>query len=75
MPAEFYLIWSREHGRWWGPGSWGYTDDFEKAGHYTREQADAIVERGNFVGLNEAIVPVFEHTLSGERANRAKQER
>jgi len=65
MAAE-YLIWSREDG-WRSPGGRGYTDDFEKAGRYTREEADAICEKANFVGLNEAMFPLGEHTLAGER--------
>jgi hypothetical protein len=72
MPAEFYLIWSREHRGYWVRGLVGYTDDFEKASHYTREEADEIVERANFVGIEESIVPIFEHTLAGERAKRQR---
>ena len=68
-----YLISSFEHGGWWRPGALGYTKgfaDFEAAGRYTREQADRIVESANFVGLNEAMVPIGEHTLAGERTKR-----
>lgn len=76
-PPEFYLIWSFEHGGWWRPGELGYTkgfEDFEEAGRFTREQADRIVERANFVGINETIVPIGEHTLSGERAKRNRND-
>jgi hypothetical protein len=68
---ESYLIWSFEHRGWWLPGALGYTKgfaDFEQAGRYTREQADEIVGRANFVGINEAVVPLGAHTLDGERA-------
>jgi hypothetical protein len=68
---ENCLIWSFEHGGWWRPGALGYTEgfaDFEQAARYTREQADEIVGRANFVGINEAVVPLGAHTLDGERA-------
>src|SRR5262245_33866660 len=72
LPMTEYLVWSFEHGRWRGPGGSGYTDDFEKAGRFTFEQALAICERANFVGLNEAMVPLGENTLAGERAKRCR---
>lgn len=34
-----YLIWSHEHGGWWGPDRCGYQKRFSQAGRYTREQA------------------------------------
>jgi hypothetical protein len=68
-PPEFYLVWSFEHGRWWRPSLRGYTENFEEAGHFTAEQALAICMKANFVGLNEAMVPIGEHTLEGERAD------
>jgi hypothetical protein len=34
-----YLIWSHEHGRWWGPGGCGYVSRMSQAGRYSREQA------------------------------------
>jgi hypothetical protein len=69
---ECYLIWSLEHGQWWRPGENGYTDDFEEAGRYSFERALQICMRGNFVGLNETMVPIGEHTLEGERADRRR---
>lgn len=36
---EVYLIWSHEHGLWWGPGGNGYVRSMSKAGQYTREAA------------------------------------
>jgi hypothetical protein len=47
----------------------------DEAGHFTREEADKIVEQANFVGLNEAIVPIGEHTLAGEQKKREKRQR
>lgn len=62
-----YLVWSFEHGRWWRPGERGYTPNFEEAGRYTLEQAQKICAKANYLGINEAIVPLGEHTLDGER--------
>jgi hypothetical protein len=72
---ENCLIWSFEHGGWWRPGALGYTEgfaDFEQAARYTLEQAQAICANANLVGINEAIVPLDEHTLDGERARRKR---
>ncbi len=37
---ETYLVWSHEHGAWWGPGRHGYVPDIKQAGRYSR--ADAL---------------------------------
>lgn len=34
-----YLVWSNEHGRWWGPGHCGYVARIADAGRYTERQA------------------------------------
>lgn len=34
-----YYIWSNEHGAWWMPGKWGYTNDLSEAGVYNRQEA------------------------------------
>lgn len=39
---ETYLIWSHEHGKWWGPGGHGYSASIGRAGRYTRQAAIAI---------------------------------
>lgn len=36
---DAYLIWSHEHGRWWGPFGRGYVQKTAEAGRYSREQA------------------------------------
>ena len=41
----WYLIWSHEHGGWWGQGDNGYTRDPAKAGRYTRIGALGICMR------------------------------
>ena len=37
--AERYLIWSHEHGAWWGPGRCGYVASIGAAGRYTEAEA------------------------------------
>lgn len=41
QPRE-WLIWSNEHGAWWGPQRSGYTTEVNHAGRYTFEEADEI---------------------------------
>lgn len=36
---DVYLIWSNEHGAWWGPGRHGYVQRIEDAGTYSRASA------------------------------------
>lgn len=50
MPDDLYLIWSEEHGSWWGPNSHGYTRSMAKAGRYTRQRAEAICRNANAGG-------------------------
>jgi hypothetical protein len=40
-----YLIWSHEHGGWWGPERCGYGQSISKAGRYSREEAIQICTR------------------------------
>lgn len=37
--GDLYLIWSHEHGRWWGAGRRGYTRSIAEAGRYNRAEA------------------------------------
>ena len=63
-----YLVWSFEHGGWWTPGgARGYTNELEEAGLFSHDRALEICLSGNIVGINEAMVPLGEHTLDGER--------
>jgi hypothetical protein len=53
--TDIYLIWSHEHGRWWGPGGRGYVRSMRQAGQYSREQAlqicrDAILGTADRLG-------------------------
>jgi hypothetical protein len=56
-----YLIWSIEHGAWWGPNRRGYTQDVRTAGRYSYEVAVDIVEDANVAGVNECLIP--EHCI------------
>ena len=37
--TKMYLIWSHEHGGWWGPGRSGYVRSISAAGRYSRDEA------------------------------------
>lgn len=57
--AEKVLIWSEEHGAWWGPDERGYTTSIMIAGRYSPDRAKAICEAANrFVaeGFHEIAV-------------------
>jgi hypothetical protein len=43
--AELYLVWSHEHGRWWGVNKNGYVQSFVYAGRYTQREALLICTR------------------------------
>jgi ribosomal protein S27AE len=53
-----WLVWSFEHGAWWGPGKCGYTRSLNKAGRYTRLEALEICDEANRYSkeVNEAMV-------------------
>jgi hypothetical protein len=34
-----YLVWSNQRQAWWGPGKFGYTNDLNRAGRYSRDEA------------------------------------
>lgn len=57
--SEKYLIWSEEHGGWWRPARWGYTQRMVEAGLYDATEAGDIV-RGANMGrrFNEIAVPL-----------------
>ena len=43
-PSEIpYLIYSREHNRWWAKANSGYVLDVKDAGRYSKKEADEIV--------------------------------
>jgi hypothetical protein len=43
--SEEYLIWSHEHGAWWGPGRCGYVRSLAAAGRYSHAEALDICAR------------------------------
>jgi hypothetical protein len=45
LDVDAYLIWSHEHGRWWGPAGIGYERSLSKAGRYSRGAALDICTR------------------------------
>jgi hypothetical protein len=47
--AELFVIWSEEHGAWWGSDetNLNYTRALAKARRYTKEAADRIVHDAN----------------------------
>lgn len=51
------VIWSNEHGAFWGPARCGYVG-FAEAGRYTREEADEI--------LTLSWCPGHRHCCKGE---------
>ena len=44
---RFWLVWSNEHGAWWGPARWGYEREIARAGRYLEPEADDIVDKAN----------------------------
>lgn len=59
-----YLIWSNEHEAWWGPGEYGYTNDYLEAGEYDQGRANAICFKANRYlpegdMPNESCIPAY----------------
>lgn len=51
-----YLIWSNQHGKWWGPNGSGYTRWIEDAGCYDAADASRIVSGATVDGqLKHAV--------------------
>lgn len=58
-----FIIWSMDHGAWWGPACRGYVEKREDAGIYTLEKALAIVLAANDRledRPSEAMIPYVE---------------
>lgn len=60
---DTWLIWSNEHGAWWGWNHRGYVEKREDAGRYTLDEAHKICHGANqFRGSkmpNEVMVPEY----------------
>lgn len=60
-----YLVWSNEHGAWWGPGGHGYRGrDFWYAGRFTRDEAVVNCGLRTWSGKQppEIMIPAPENT-------------
>jgi len=44
-PGSSYLVWSHEHGGWWGSTGFGYTTNIGEAIRLPREEALAICRK------------------------------
>lgn len=45
--GDMWVVWSEEHGAWWGPGWHGYVTSLAGAGRYDKEEAIDIMDRAN----------------------------
>jgi hypothetical protein len=52
-----WLVWSHQHGAWWGPRRIGYTHDLAKAGRYTAMDAAGICERACYAWMRGKCQP------------------
>jgi hypothetical protein len=56
-----WVIWSEEHGAWWGPGERGYMRSLRDAGRYPEAVARKIVAKANRYlrdgRINEVAMP------------------
>jgi hypothetical protein len=52
-----YLIWSHQHGKWWGPAWRGYTSSHRDAGRYSKEEAQEIIAKSRYGWRPEQPVP------------------
>ena len=62
-PGDAYLVWSHEHGAWWGPKNCGYFIETARAGRYSREEALEIsrtARNGWRPGQPPSEIPVRE---------------
>lgn len=45
MSGQKWMVYSREHNRWWRTNGAGYTVDMAQAGRYSKDEADTICRR------------------------------
>lgn len=59
MADDLFLVWSLEHCSWWKPSKWGYTEDVDEAGHFTKTQVTTILHNANGYGeVKEVAIPL-----------------
>ena len=66
-PKDLYLVWSHEHGAWWGPDGCGYMRGLSNAGRYSHAEALHICTRA-MPGTSRQLgalpeLPVREHDV------------
>jgi hypothetical protein len=70
--VEPWIVWSNEHRSFWAPNRRGYTGRIERAGRYTKAEAEAICNNANYRANStiyegtppEICMPAPEATLS-----------
>ena len=65
---DLYLIWSNEHGGWWGPGGYGYKKTLAGAGTFTRERAIEICRDALPTAMHIGMISEIPVRLSDVRA-------
>jgi hypothetical protein len=60
VPGEYYVVWSIEHDAWWPASCCGYVRTLAEAGHFTRDEARAILKRANYPPgtFHECMIPL-----------------
>lgn len=53
-PAVF-LLWSGRHRKWWLANGFGYTDDRDQAGRFSRDQAVQFIVQSSYSGDPELV--------------------
>jgi hypothetical protein len=72
--ADLWLVWSNEHGAWWGPNESGYYTDIRSAGRYTKEKAmECADSRSHTKGKLPPEVIISERdAMEGKNPNAAQ---
>lgn len=71
-----FLIWSNEHGAWWGPDRCGYVRSLGKAGRYSESEAlgicaNAIPGTSRILGLLPELPVAESHVVEMHERFRA----
>jgi len=68
-----WVVWSFEHGAWWGPGRWGYVAELREAGRFTQREAEQIEREANVVAVNERALAWVEAQRHGSPVISARE--